>query len=174
MTVLSDRELLRLWPGSVPGPASIDLRIGDTLLRWPRYVRRDPHIDQSHVWKSQPLDGNESDRFWTLEPGFRYLATTQERIHIPDDLAGFISARSSWGRDGLAVICGPAGFIDPGFVGRPTLELSVIGSELVLRPGDAVCQIVLHRLESPAMRPYAGKYQSDDQPTPSRLWMAES
>jgi dCTP deaminase len=171
--ILSDRELLRVWPDSVPGPASIDLRIGDTLLRWPRYDRRDPRIDQSHVWKPEPLDSDESDQFWTLVPGIRYLATTQERIKIPDDLAGFISARSSWGRDGLSVIQGPAGYLDPGFEGYVVLELSVLGSELVVRPGDAVCQLVVHRLESPALRPYGhpsrnSKYQGQSGVTPSR------
>lgn len=170
MTILSDADLLRVWPDSAPGPASIDLHIGDTLLRWPDYVRRDPRIDQGAVW----LMVDPDDGAWVLKPGFRYLAATRERIRIPENLAGFISARSSWGRDGLAVIQGPAGFIDPGFLGRPTLELSVIGSELVLRPGDAVCQLVLHRLESPALSPYAGKYQGDDRPTPSRLWMEDA
>lgn len=167
MTVLSDRDLARIWPESDPGPASIDLHVGDTLLWWPDWIIRDPHTDQSDTWREAFMDGPHSG--WLLKPGTRYLATTRERVRIPDDLAGFISARSSWGRDGLAVICGPAGFLDPGFIGNVVLELSVIGSSLVVRPGDSVCQLVVHRMTTPALRPYAGKYQGQDGVTPSRF-----
>lgn len=180
MTILSNVSLSRIWPDSPHvGPASIDLHIADTLLVWSRWVRRDPRIDQSEHWKPVSLQlawtptMGEHDPLeapaWVLEPGHRYLATTKERIRIPDDCAGQISARSSWGRDGLAVICGPAGFLDPGYVGRPTLELSVIGSELVLWPGASIAQLILHRLTEPCTRPYTGKYQFDEMPTPSRL-----
>jgi dCTP deaminase len=175
--ILSDQDLARVWPGSKPGPASIDLRIGHTLLRWPSYVRRDPRFDQARLWKNVTLgesEYGEPKQFWVLEPGQRYLATTRERIAIPDDLAGFISARSSWGRDGLAVICGPAGFLDPGYSGRPTLELSVVGSELVIWPGAVICQLVVHRLESPSRRPYSGRYQGDEMPVASRTHLVES
>ena len=171
MSVLSDTDLARIWPRVTPGPASIDLHIGDTLLWWPDYVRRDPRFDQSMLWK--PVDLNESamgepGAFWVLRPGIRYLATTRETIAMPRDLAGQIAARSSWGRDGLSVICGPAGWIDPGYSGRPTLELSVIGSELVLWPGARSAQLIVHRLETSATHPYAGRYQGDSEPTPSR------
>ncbi len=181
MTVLSDVDLARIWPDSPHiGPASIDLHIGDTLRVWPREVRRDPRVDQSALWRTMLLrlawtpDAGEHDPLeqpaWVLEPGLRYLAVTRERIRIPDDCAAQLSARSSWGRDGLAVICGPAGWCDPGYMGNPTLELSVIGSELVLWPGASIAQLVVHRLETPCERPYNGKYQHDFDPTPSRLF----
>lgn len=174
MSVLSDRSLRALYPDSEHiGPASIDLHIGDSLLVWPDYVLRDPRDDQSLLWKPVPtmLVQDEIDQpVWILKPGLRYLASTHERIEIRPDCAGQIGARSSWGRDGLAVICGPAGFLDAGYVGNPTLELSVVGSDLVLWPGAAICQLILFRLTTPAERPYRGKYQSDQAPTPSRLF----
>lgn len=171
MTVLSDQDLARIWPKVTPGPASIDLHIGETLLIWPDYVMRDPRFDQGKLWRPVDLDTYEAGEprtVWIMKPGRRYLATTRERITMPADLAGQIDARSSWGRDGLAVICGPAGWLDPGYSGRPTLELSVVGSDLVIWPGARVAQLIVHRLESPALKPYAGRYQNDDAPTPSR------
>ena len=179
MTVLSDADLRRIWPNCEPGPASVDLHLGDSLLCWSRHVRRDPRIDQARSWKPVDLQlawtpaAGEHDPLeepaWVLQPGYRYLATTKERIRIPDDCAGQLAARSSWGRDGLAVIQGPAGWCDPGYVGRPTLELSVTGSELVLWPGARCLQLIVFRLETPAEHPYRGKYVDDTEPTPSRL-----
>lgn len=172
MSVLSDVDLRRIWPESNPGPASIDLHIGHTLWFWPDTVLRDPRTDQSGIWERAPLLGvNDEAPYWILEPGVRFLAATRERIRIPDDCAGQLSARSSWGRDGLAVICGPAGWCDPGYVGTPTLELSVIGSQLVLWPGARILQLIVHRLETPCERPYSGKYQDDRDATASRSFL---
>lgn len=170
--ILSDHDLRRIWPDSPHiGPASIDVHVGSVLWFWPDNVPRDPRTDQSDIWRRVPLFGTEpDDLIWLLKPRLRYLAATRERIRIPNDCAGQISARSSWGRDGLAVICGPAGWCDPGYLGNPTLELSVVGSELVLWPGAAIAQLIVHRLETPCERPYSGKYQDDADPTPSRLF----
>jgi dCTP deaminase len=171
--ILSDQSLAEIWPDSPHiGPASINLHIGSVLWVWPAAHRRDPRIDQSDLWQRVPFE--MADRVWVLRPGWRYLAATRERIKINSDLAGQIVARSSWGRDGLAVICGPAGFLDPGYLGNPTLELSVIGSELVVWPGAAICQLILHQLTERCDRPYGhpdreSKYFGDSEPTPSRL-----
>lgn len=167
MAVLSDADLRKIWPDSPHiGPASIDLHIGSELRSWPTFTRRDPRRDQSDDWFTSIL---RTDGTWILRPNVRYLATTRERIRIPNDCAGQISARSSWGRDGLSVICGPAGWCDPDYVGNPTLELSVIGSELVLWPGASIAQLIVHRLETPCEKGYRGKYQGDAIPTASRL-----
>lgn len=174
MSVLSDRHLSDLYPhfrGTL-GPASIDLAIGDALKVWPQWVRRDPRTDQSDRWLTETLDleYDAEHPIWILKPGLRYLATTRERLCIPDDAAGQLSARSSWGRDGLAVICGPAGWLDPGYEGRPTLELSVVGSELVIWPGAVILQLIVHQLSSECEQPYRGKYLNDQEPTPSRMF----
>lgn len=169
MSVLSDADLRRAYPDSRPGPCSIDLHVGDALLSWPPFLLRDPRTDQSHHWQALPtLEHDPGDPTWTLHPGYRYLASTRERIALLPHHAGQVSARSSWGRDGLAVVCGPAGWIDAGFCGYVTLELSVVGSPLALRPGDRIAQLVVFELSSPAERPYAGKYQHQEGPTPSR------
>jgi deoxycytidine triphosphate deaminase len=171
MSVLSDRSLRAMYPDREPGPASIDLHLGDSLLYWPEWNIRDPRVDQSRHWKAAELHEDVSGApYWLLKPGLRYLASTVERIEIRPDCAGQIGARSSWGRDGLAVICGPAGWLDPGYTGNPTLELSVVGSELVLWPGAAVCQLIVFRLTTVCERPYQGKYAGDQAPTPSRLF----
>ena len=174
MSVLSDRELRRLYPESpYIQSASIDLHVGDTLAYWPPFLVRDPRIDQSNRWQALPtLELEPGDPTWTLMPGLRYLAATRERVAIPRYLSGQIAARSSWGRDGLAVICGPAGFIDPGFEGDLVLELSVVGSSLVLRPGDRIAQLILSELTSECSRPYGhpslrSKYQNQEGVTPS-------
>lgn len=167
MSVLSDRTLRLVYPDSDPGPASIDLHLGDTLSYWPHWIVRDPRTDQSDQWRpvrhDTDLDG------WVLVPGVRYLAATREWITMRPDTAGQIAARSSFGRDGLSVICGPAGFIDPGFEGHIVLELSVIGSQLVLWPGARVAQLVVTRLTTPAERPYSGRYMGQEGVTPSRF-----
>jgi dCTP deaminase len=149
----------------VCGPASYDLHLGETLLGWPSGVVRDPRIDQSEVWELKQL---RADGTWVLEPGMFYLGATRERVGIPNDLVGQLEGRSSWGRLGLEIHrC--AGYIDPGFQGHPTLELSVVGAPLVIWPGARICQLVLTLLTSPAVRPYRGKYHGDDGPVASRL-----
>jgi dCTP deaminase len=165
--ICSDVELKALFPQWTPGPCSVDLHLGDALLVWPEWVRRNPRHDQSAMWRAVHLDADDGTA-WVLRPGLRYLATTAEEVAIPDDCAAQISARSSWGRDGLSVVIGPAGFIDAGWSGKPTLELSVVGSELVIWPGARVAQLVVHELTSPAAQPYRGRYQGDQSPTPSR------
>lgn len=168
MSVLSDADLIRMYPDSNPEPASIDLHIGATLQFWPYWVFRDPRKDQSDLWK--PVDLEDIDGpVWVLKPGFRYLAMTEERLRILPDLAGELTGRSSWGRDGLE-IHRTAGWLDPGYEGNPTLELSVVGSPLALWPGARICQLILHQLSSPCLHPYQGKYQFDEAPTPSRLF----
>ena len=170
--MLSDVDIALVWPRykGPMNPASVNLHLGDTLLVWPNDIVRDPRLDQRDRWKPVEL----SDGTWTLEPGIRYLGATQELLSLPNDIAGVVCARSSWGRDGLAVIQGPAGFVDPGWRGHLTLELSVVGSDLIVWPGAAVCQIVFHQLTSLVERPYGhpsrgSKYHGDLVPTPSRL-----
>lgn len=164
-------------------PCSYDLTLGAELYAWPPYVVRDPRVDQSSLWVPVPIDecwiatsndAGEIANGWILRPGVRYLGVTEQEIRLPADLCGQLAARSSWGRDGLAVIQGPAGFIDAGYRGRLTLELSVLGSGLVLRPGDSCLQLVLYQMAQPACRPYGhrertSRYQGDLVPTPARL-----
>lgn len=150
-------------------PSGVDLSLGDSLLVWPREILCDPRIDQTHVWQKIPLLGDT----WTLSPGYRYLATTAEEIALADNLTGQIAARSKWGRCGLDVIQGPAGFCDAGYHGRPTLELSVTGSDLLIWPGAGCLQLVLTWQDKRSERPYGSDglgshYQGDMVPTPMK------
>ena len=111
-----------------------------------------------------------------LHPGEFVLAATYERVSLPDDVAARLEGKSSLGRLGL-LTHSTAGFIDPGFDGHITLELSnVAGLPIKLWPGMKIGQLCFFQLSSPAETPYGSdKYQSRYQgqrgPTPSRSWM---
>jgi dCTP deaminase len=100
----------------------------------------------------------------TLFPRDFCLATTEEYIRVPDDLVARVEGKSSLGRLGLTCHA-TAGFIDPGFEGRITLELyNMNPNPIVLRPGRAICQLSFMTLTEPAERPYGhpdlgSKYQ---------------
>ncbi len=101
------------------------------------------------------------------------LGVTQEEITLPDDIAARVEGRSSWGRLGI-IIHSTAGFIDPGFQGRPTLEISNIGMmPILLYPGVRICQIAFEELTSPAEVPYSKKkdvkYFKDKRPQESKI-----
>lgn len=115
-----------------------------------------------------PLDPEEG---WVLSPGNLYLLSTEETVAVPNDLLARVDGRSSWARVGLRVHA-TAGFIDPGFRGRITLELDVAGyNRISLLPGDSICQISFETLGRPAVHPYGTKgsrYQNQDSVTASR------
>lgn len=140
-------------------PASIDLRLG---RQFRRAVRVSEGVEEL----------SEGDDF-VLGPGEFALGTTLERVHVPPDLVARVEGRSSMGR--LAILVhATAGFIDPGFEGEITLELSNLGpTPAPLRVGSRICQIVFHMLTSPVECPYGparrSKYSGQTGPTPSRL-----
>ena len=184
--ILSDQDILaRLRAGDLivdpldnpdlqVQPASIDLRLGHEFMLF-----RHPHIPYIDPQTDVPADYTEKitipdgERF-TLHPGEFVLGTTHERVGLPADLVARVDGRSSLGRLGI-VIHATAGFIDPGFVGHITLELSNLGRvPVALRPGMRCSQIVIETMTSPAVRPYGGadrgsKYQGQQGPTASRI-----
>jgi dCTP deaminase len=171
MTVLSDAaiherlhtgylDITPLATGAVQ-PSSVDVRIGSRLrvYRWPVMKRATTDDD----WRDVLLNG---DRCWRLEPGHAYLATTFERITVPDDLACQLHGRSSVAR----LFVTPhqqGGWLDAGYTGNPTLEITVT-LYVDLAPFDPIGQLVFHTLSEPASQPYRGRYQGDSQPTPAR------
>lgn len=110
---------------------------------------------------------------FVLDPGVFVLGATVEVLTLGHGVAAQLMGKSSLGRLGL-VVHSTAGFIDPGFTGHITLELSnVSASPLILWPGDRVAQLCLFRLDQPAARPYGtpglgSRYQGQRGPTPSR------
>jgi dCTP deaminase len=156
-------------------PASIDVRLADEFVIYrPSQVScLDPRDPQTLIAASQRIQIPAGEAF-VLHPGEFGLASTIEAVTIPHDLVATVDGRSSIGR--LAVVIhATAGFIDPGFEGQITLELSNIGPIPVkLYPGMRVAQLVFHELKSPAEMPYgsAGRgsnYQGQRGPQPSRI-----
>lgn len=153
-------------------PASVDVRLD-------RYFRvfenhRYPHIDPS---QEQPgltrMIEPEGDEPFVLHPGEFVLASTHERVTLPDDVAGRLEGKSSLGRLGL-LTHSTAGWIDPGFTGHVTLELSNTATlPIKLWPGMKIGQLCLFRLSSPSEHPYGSathesRYQDQRGPTASR------
>ncbi len=140
-------------------PASVDLRLGNVFWMYKNKVNK-------HLRPINPLRDDAAkvmrkvtktkDDPYLLYPGHEYfvIGMTDEIVSVPDDLVGRVDGRSSLGRLGLRVHS-TAGFIDPGFTGRVTLEIDAVGSyPLWLIPGMRVCQISFETMTSPAVRPY--------------------
>lgn len=182
--ILSDRDLReRLRQGSLVvdplddpelqiQPASIDLRLAASFVtfRASRLPCLDPRNIPDDVTERIEVASGES---FVLHPGDFVLGSTVERVKIPADLVARVEGRSSLGRLAI-VVHATAGFIDPGFEGQITLELSNLGRTAVkLYPGMRISQIVLHTMTSPAERPYGSargsKYQGQTGPVTSRI-----
>lgn len=156
-------------------PSSIDVCL-DSLFRVfdnSRYTHIDPAQQQDELTSLvEPAAGEP----FVLHPGEFVLGATRERFGLPDDLAGRLEGKSSLGRLGL-LTHSTAGFIDPGFNGHITLELSNVANlPITLWPGMKIGQLCLFRLSSPAEHPYGSaaagsKYQGQRGPTPSRAYL---
>jgi dCTP deaminase len=156
-------------------PSSVDVRL-DRYFRVfenHRYSFIDPAIEQPDLTREIMTDPDES---FVLHPGEFVLASTFEVITLPDDVAGRLEGKSSLGRLGV-LTHSTAGFIDPGFSGHITLELSNVANlPVTLHPGMKIGQLCLFRLSSPAEHPYGSakygsRYQGQRGPTPSRSWL---
>lgn len=153
-------------------PSSVDVR----LDRWFRvfenhkYAQIDPRLEQPDLTRLIEPEGDEP---FVLHPGEFVLGSTYEMVSLPDDIAGRLEGKSSLGRLGL-LTHSTAGFIDPGFSGHVTLELSNVATlPILLYPGMKIGQLCLIRLSSPAQFPYGSskvgsRYQGQRGPTPSR------
>lgn len=134
-------------------PASIDLRLGSDfrVFRNSSHVAIDPEVHQPDL--TEHIVVEEGDAF-VLHPGQFALGTTLERICVPDDILAKLEGKSSLGRLGL-MIHSTAGYIDPGWNGQVTLELSNVASlPILLRPGMRIGQISFERMSSPVDLPY--------------------
>lgn len=183
--LLSDREIkarvaagdlgLDPFDPSLIQPASIDVRL-DRFFRVfnnSRYTHIDPSIQQDELTElAEVADGDA----FVLHPGEFVLGSTFEEVSLPADLAGRLEGKSSLGRLGL-LTHSTAGFIDPGFTGHITLELSNAANlPITLWPGMKVGQLCLFRLTSPSEHPYGSeiygsRYQGQRGPTPSRSFL---
>ncbi|OKL48581.1 dCTP deaminase [Boudabousia liubingyangii] len=152
-------------------PASIDVRL-DRYFRLfdnHRYAVIDPAAEQSDL--THLVDAG--DKPFVLHPGEFVLGATFEKVTLPDDIAARLEGKSSLGRLGL-LTHSTAGFIDPGFTGHVTLELSNTATmPILLYPGMKIGQLCFFKLSSPAEKPYGqgatgSRYQGQRGPTASR------
>ncbi|WP_053731907.1 dCTP deaminase [Nocardia sp. NRRL S-836] len=183
--LLSDQDLrkevesgrLQLDPFDVEmlQPSSIDVRL-DRFFRVfnnTKYTHIDPSQQQDDL--TSLVETPEGEQF-VLHPGEFVLGSTYELVTLPDDLAGRLEGKSSLGRLGL-LTHSTAGFIDPGFSGHITLELSNVANlPITLHPGMKIGQLCLFKLSSPAEHPYGSaqagsRYQGQRGPTPSRAYL---
>lgn len=180
--LLSDRDIraqleagrivLDPWDADMLQPSSVDVRL-DRFFRLfdnHKYPSIDPAVDQPDLTRLIEVAADEA---FVLHPGEFVLASTYEVITLPDDIAARLEGKSSLGRLGL-VTHSTAGFIDPGFSGHVTLELSNLATlPIKLLPGMKVGQFCFFALSSPAEHPYGtggygNRYQGQRGPTASR------
>ncbi|GAA1091503.1 MULTISPECIES: dCTP deaminase [Nocardiopsis] len=161
-------------PGMIQ-PSSIDVRL-DRFFRVfenHRYPHIDPAVEQPDLTRLVEVG---ADSEFILHPGEFVLASTYEVVTLPEDIASRLEGKSSLGRLGL-LTHSTAGFIDPGFSGHVTLELSNVATlPMKLYPGMKIGQLCMFRLTSPAEHPYGSdrygsRYQGQRGPTPSRAYL---
>ncbi|MGZ4607096.1 MAG: dCTP deaminase [Actinomycetes bacterium] len=180
--LLSDRDIrkdiesgrisLEPYQPEMVQPSSVDVRI-DRYFRVfenHRYPHIDPSVEQPELTRLVEPDGDEP---FILHPGEFVLGSTYEVVSLPDDVSARLEGKSSLGRLGL-LTHSTAGFIDAGFSGHVTLELSNVATlPIKLWPGMKIGQLCFFRLTSPAEAPYGSgasgsRYQGQRGPTPSR------
>ncbi len=181
--LLSDREIrARITDGALgvdpyqPAlvqPASIDVRL-DRIFRVFNQGHGRSHIDPAHRQDGLTTLVRAGAEGFMLHPGQFVLGSTLERLRFPDDVAGRLEGKSSLGRLGL-VIHVTAGFLDPGFDGHVTLELSNVAPlPIRLHVGMLIGQVCFLPLFTPCERPYGAergsRYQGQTGPTESQAW----
>jgi dCTP deaminase len=182
--LLSDRDILSEidakrvaldpFDEAMVQPSSVDVRL-DRFFRVfenHKYPHIDPAQDQPDLTRQVEPEGMEP---FILHPGEFVLGSTYEVITLPDDVAARLEGKSSLGRLGL-LTHSTAGFIDPGFSGHVTLELSNVATlPIKLWPGMKIGQLCFFRLSSPAEQPYGtvlgSRYQGQRGPTASRSFL---
>jgi dCTP deaminase len=156
-------------------PSSVDVRVDSRFrvfhnARYPYIDVRQPMEDLTEL-----VEVNEDEPF-ILHPGEFVLGQTLEHVSLPDDLVARLEGKSSLGRLGL-LIHSTAGFVDAGFSGNLTLELSNVANlPVTIYQGMPIGQISFMRMDGPVERPYGSrekgsKYQGQAEPTPSRFYL---
>jgi dCTP deaminase len=155
-------------------PSSVDLRLDRLFRVFLNHTMPVIDVKEDLEDLTRLVEIGEGEAF-ILHPGEFVLGSTYERVTLPDNLVGRIEGKSSLGRLGL-LIHSTAGFIDAGFSGYLTLELSNVANlPITLYPGMKIGQVSFLRMTTPADVPYGSarvgsKYQGQRGPTPSRYW----
>ncbi len=154
-------------------PASVDVHLDKHMLVF-RNSRR-PFIDVREDLSDLTEMEEIGEQPFMLHPGEFVLGSTFETIELPDDLVARLEGKSSLGRIGL-LIHSTAGYVDPGWKGHLTLELSNVANlPITLYHGMKIGQLSFHQLATPADSPYGSpglgsKYQGQTVPTASRAY----
>ncbi len=169
----SGRIVIDPFEASYVQPSSVDLRVGHAFRVFEnhRYALIDPKAEQPELTKQVEATAEEP---FMLHPGEFVLGSTLETVRLSDDVVARLEGKSSLGRLGL-LIHSTAGFVDPGFQGHLTLELSNVANlPIAIYPGMKIGQISFYALSTPAEHPYGtaeagSKYQGQRGPTASRI-----
>ena len=170
--IANGRVVLDPWDPAMIQPSSVDVRLDKyfRLFDNHKYPVIDPSKDQPELTRLVEVDPTEG---FVLHPGEFVLGSTLESLPLPDDVAARVEGKSSLGRLGLLTHA-TAGFVDPGFSGHVTLELSNVATlPIILWPGMKIGQLCFILLSSPAQNPYGSAiygshYQGQRGPTASR------
>ena len=163
------RVVLDPWDPAMVQPSSVDVRMDKyfRLFDNHKYPVIDPAKDQADLTRLVEVDPDEG---FVLHPGEFVLGSTLETVTLPDDVAARVEGKSSLGRLGLLTHA-TAGFVDPGFSGHVTLELSNVATlPIMLWPGMKIGQLCFFQLSSPTENPYGSAkhgshYQGQRGPT---------
>jgi len=171
----SGRIVIDPYDESLVQPSSVDVRVDNRFRvfqnsRYPYIDVRQPMEDLTELVEV------EGDEPFILHPGEFVLGQTLERVTLPNDLVARLEGKSSLGRLGL-LIHSTAGFVDSGFSGNLTLELSNVANlPITIYQGMPIGQMSFMRMDAPVDRPYGSeetgsKYQGQAEPTPSRFYL---
>ncbi|MGQ0629802.1 MAG: dCTP deaminase [Sporichthyaceae bacterium] len=173
--IKNGRVVLEPYDAEMIQPSSVDVRLDKyfRVFENHRYPHIDPAEEQPDLTRMiEPASGEP----FILHPGEFVLAATYECVTLPDDVAARLEGKSSLGRLGL-LTHSTAGFVDPGFTGHVTLELSNVATlPIKLWPGMKIGQLCFIRLSSPVEHPYGSakhgsRYQGQRGPTASRSFL---
>lgn len=184
MSVLPDRELHRRCTARAPikqygslvepydptqlQPASIDLKLSCEFLAFTAHSHRVVDLGATHVADlTERVVAHPTEGF-ALHPGEFVLASTIEKVTLPDFIMARVEGKSSLGRLGL-IVHATAGFIDPGFSGQITLEMTnLLRVPIILHAGMPICQVSFQYMNARVKKPYNGHYQGQEGATASR------
>jgi dCTP deaminase len=173
--IAAGRIVVEPYDSGMVQPSSIDVRLDRFFRVVLNHTMGVIDVKENLEELTQLVEIADEDTPFILHPGEFVLGSTLERVALPDDLVARIEGKSSLGRLGL-LIHSTAGFIDCGFDGHITLELSNVANlPITLYPHMKIGQISFHRMDGPAEVPYGSgslgsKYQGQRGPTPSRYW----
>lgn len=182
--ILSDRDIKRaIAEGRIKvdplpdftthlGPCSLDFRLGNTvrIFEHTRHAVIDPRQKELFDKLSREIHIPDGESF-IIHPGELIIASTLEWLELTNDLIGRLEGRSSLGRIGVVVHSTAARF-DPGWRGRPVLELGNLGRiPVALFPGMRICSFTFEELTSPSENTYdkKGKYIDQQGASASKL-----